>query len=583
MARLVPSLVCLAQLLSLLVLVPSSEGQSEGAGSLEAPTASPLAFPRDHGKPVSPKSHSTPCSAIIEEKKEIVREDFDDAISLMLFGSIVWGMALLYMVNYRDADIRAFSYKMISTTITIFCAVVIMKIIDESGVSLFVLKGVGIREASAKVGSGAFGYILFLSALNVFCFEFRGSGIWLYAIKSLGAHLFAFAAIGVFAGIMLHRTSMSECLGVLCSASVLQAIVLALSMWTRRRLQSMVAGDPEDFMLVTQGGHPFWLEVVREAEDEATALMLSLLVNMTICFWLTGEMIPYEPEAKKDQAFVAAGLQGMAYWLLAFAVSVCVTTICKSIVKLNGVAERLLDILHNFLAMSMSWAMLRIGVDGTMRYFKHAVVGFLAHALTMSVCCVVVLICIDAVADHLFAQAVDEDLSDFDDEDEQDTGNVDDSVRREDASQVSRLAKFGRVVQSYKAREQALRAIIGALGIVIGLSWEMAFDCASSNLAESGSNMSQSVLSVNWLRRDLFKSALGAVVALLLVIPAWVRFIVPRARMHEREHQSNIDEELAHAERLFSHDRSCWTFIDTIKQSRRQSGQSATDSASDSL
>lgn len=245
----------------------------------------------------------------------------------------------------------------------------------------------------------------------------------------------------------------------------------------------------------------------------------------------------------------------MTWWLLAFAVSVCVTTVVRSADVVHGAWERVLDVFHLFLAMSLSWAMLRIGVDQVLKVFqRHPVIGFLSHALTMSVVCSILLILIDAVADHLIFKAEAVVATGVESKPMEPIEPASGQEGSRAPLRHKKRRSLRQAARAHRTREQALRAIIGALGVVIGLSWEMVFESASSTLAEIGTRAGHDIFTARWLRKELFKGVFGVALALGIVLPAWLRFIVPKARMSEREHQAAIEQEAALIQHLFRHD-----------------------------
>merc|ERR1712083_97268 len=68
--------------------------------------------------------------------------------------------------------------------------------------------------------------------------------------------------------------------------------------------------------------------------------------------------------------------------------------------------------------------------------------------------------------------------------------------------------------------EKALRVVIDGFAYLVGLAWEQAFDKADEVIVEE----------VSWMRRHpvFFQSLISFAVALLL-IPAWMKYIVPMA------------------------------------------------------
>ena len=56
-----------------------------------------------------------------------VADEAQLAVSVMLMGGLAFFMSLFYLVNWPDKDIRYYSSKVISSTIAIFCGVLIFE------------------------------------------------------------------------------------------------------------------------------------------------------------------------------------------------------------------------------------------------------------------------------------------------------------------------------------------------------------------------------------------------------------------------------------------------------------------------
>lgn len=67
--------------------------------------------------------------------------DTDVGISGMLLGNFAFVMSLFYIVNHPDSDMRRYSWSVISSTISIFIAVMVFQGLDNSLVALLVPEG----------------------------------------------------------------------------------------------------------------------------------------------------------------------------------------------------------------------------------------------------------------------------------------------------------------------------------------------------------------------------------------------------------------------------------------------------------
>merc|ERR1712039_399485 len=80
--------------------------------------------------------------------------------------------------------------------------------------------------------------------------------------------------------------------------------------------------------------------------------------------------------------------------------------------------------------------------------------------------------------------------------------------------------------------EKALRSIISSFALAVGLSWEKAFHAALSTIIETNSQMH---------RHYVISQGLLAFGNCALIMPVWLRFIVPMAKKSVQDHEAMME------------------------------------------
>jgi len=201
-------------------------------------------------------------------------------VSLMLMGFVAFNMVLIYLVNWSDENIRSASYKMIATTISIFCAV----LFNEAEFS-FIFKqllagkggrGLGIEVTWVhKVISGVIAFMVHFGLINYLCYRFSGSEQRRFAVKSLLAHIAAFAGIKMFGELQLlpfFAASAESALLIALLATVCLAVLGSLSsMWREKKSAEMMAQSEfggADFFVWQWRNQQSWMAYARADSDK---------------------------------------------------------------------------------------------------------------------------------------------------------------------------------------------------------------------------------------------------------------------------------------------------------------------------
>lgn len=204
--------------------------------------------------------------------------------------------------------------------------------------------------------------------------------------------------------------------------------------------------------------------------------------------------------------------------------------------------ERLSNVSRMVLAMSMSWCFLRIGEKGMEIFISSPNMAVVASALVMTGFSLVMIRLLDLIADKFGADAKNE--KPLEPATAPASSPAPASGSRDlhahaqqppDLQQVAaNLAENLAVKADSGAVEMAVRKIIDAFGLLVGLCWDKAFDAAGEVLVEGTAATKKHPV--------VAKVAL-AFILVGFVVPAWVWYIVPKAREGADYHERAMTEE----------------------------------------
>jgi hypothetical protein len=414
----------------------------------------------------------------------------DIAISGMLCGSVSFVMMLFYIVNYDDTDIRFYAWSVISSTLSIFTAVLLFHAI-KSTIELELLQGVSTELSIAA----HYGHMVFwLLTLHFVFMVISGTVKVPFAVPSkkrvlaacwgkLITHMAAFASIT--AGGVLQQTALFSS-GPLWAAALVPAHLAAL-LGTLLLLRT--AGRPLRRQPGGQEGEAseaFRAREMREAENEVMALSLSFLAVQALRFAISG-VLP-NTEGHEEPAHIRPFACSLA--LLA-ASAVCAALVIASVIagkhfQEGSAKRRATAVLQTMAAMAMAWCLLFATKWQLRRLMPesdpNSMMERVLLALAVSAGAFGLILVLDKI------------------EDLDSTG--------EDA-------------------DRALVSVIGAMGILVGFSWEQSFGGA----VEVFASLTDSPVAV--------QLAFAGTVA-LIVVPAWRAYIITKCEKAEFEYQRQL-------------------------------------------
>lgn len=502
------------------------------------------------------------------------------AIMLMIF--LFMNVFFIYLVFLRDPDIRKAIYTMLSTTMSIFIAVVI----NTAAFSFFldqVIAGKGWndlgfmrvpRGLATWVDIGVYGEFIVSVMLFVLCELGINLGVVHVdknedarcAVRVIGGHLMAFAGIITFGTLQINAEHFGP-LGKHHYVVVLSALLLICAFrWIfgymfdsyfdqysdgfRRKSMARAADPaysrmgPEEASELSEGIK----EAINEGENDAVSLIAGFLIAQLAVWKTTGHLMPLhgaehehvERHSCEDiwamfqffccSLFVVAALQIVEYQLKSRQADI-------DALVADGKASwfsTLQSCVILTCLMTSSWIALLGTTWQVSEWLRDSPLGthemaevFTAFILTLfSVFCI---IAIDKCADHL--KTVIKDKS------KKNPKNQDGAKSRNSTGLEHAIHHSTQLL--LKTVEKTLRKWIEAFGLLVGLSWEKACHGGVDTIIESTPLFADHVV---WSRLGF------AMVLAAIVLPAWMWHIMPMSNKSVEDHQSSIN--LARIHRL---------------------------------
>lgn len=472
--------------------MPAASALVVGALEAAAPAATSEAPKKEVRHYKHPSGGYKPGSPLYKEQQErldpgkasIEIQEAEDrqatAIAWMLMGSVSFVMALFYLVNYHKASIRRSTWKALNMTVSIFASVLIYTRIH--GVMLWALG----LHARSHILQTLLLFLLSYAGFNVMLFIFRRKDhMKLVAVTTLCAHVTSFSAMYGFACLLEQAVEEYKSGLFLLSVVILApAVLIALAMIAAKIRAHVVMAD-----FVIDEAEKEWIEQTQDVENDVMAIAVGFLMMQTARYAITGEFQPFEPAERPPKSIT----QMNAHILLACAIlaggltfvatqqaNVVLSDGGRDSIQVPEQVKRYLRIAQNIFAQCMAWCLLFwgewqtyvLGFSGTRMF------GVLMIALFLTAICLMSILGLDWCADRM---------------------------------QVG-------------GGKRSLQSLELALGMVIGFSWEKAFDLALESIGESLEEFHG--FTPNWcifLRTALFCGMLA------VVLPAWLLYVLPKA------------------------------------------------------
>mmetsp|Transcript_116193 Transcript_116193/g.205783 ORF Transcript_116193/g.205783 Transcript_116193/m.205783 type:complete len:631 (+) Transcript_116193:78-1970(+) len=443
-----------------------------------------------------------------------VKQAMHVAVSIMLLGFVAFVMGLFYLVNWPDEDIRQATWRLLSTTISIFLAVLIFSAVRE------LMSGKDERQRHAherdvEAGNvaGDLGhypadgsvsrsevlfsfsrYLILWILFQLVLFGVDTRTVLVKAISKLGSHIVAFAGVDAFATFQesefFSDTFAHNLAGLALSVLLVWGVFDVAEYFRWRFVRENMEGEDR-----IDKARQLWYEECRVGEHEAAGVILGLLLSQTVRYAITGHHAPLHGGHPMDkstrQVYILFGV-GLLLGVIVVPIEIGLKrlglALVNSEISWKHWPPRLIRVCRETLSMTMAWCFLYWGQWEFWHITRNSGLGWgskmsavLSIALILSLLCFFGIFIIDLIADRL---------------------------------------------ENRREHQAGFVALGNAFGLIMGLGWESCFREAVDGV---------STLEKNFGYGYLVTHVSLIVVLCLLVLPAWILFIYPQSLVNRRE------------------------------------------------
>jgi len=390
-------------------------------------------------------------------------------IALMLVGMMAMGMSIFYLVNYPDEDIQQVTWTILSSTISLFCAVLIFSALKAvMGICLGEKVGQDHHAAPDKT-TIVFSFVHFILTFvlnQILMVLNKEHHFRLKAWATIGGHMTAFAAIESFGNVYHYSFSENWQGGtiIIALASVVMYTMAALASYVR-----------EGFLPKSEHHQESFREECDEAGSEYISLTIGLLNSLLVRHFITGNLPPIHGSPRNKTPSEIWQLFG---WSASFSVMLVLFAYsARDLLHSKTSAAGWANLFQYILSMSAGWCLLSWG----QWLFWSSVGETMGEADKMQARMIMAIAFSALVFSSIF-------IFDF--------------------------------IADHYATQSGLRALISTMALLLGLAWEAVFTLSIESI--SGHYIHNPTQYI-WCELGLTFVLCG------VVLPAWVLYFVPKA------------------------------------------------------
>eukprot|EP00418_Pyrodinium_bahamense_P094336 CAMPEP_0179037912 /NCGR_PEP_ID=MMETSP0796-20121207/14367_1 /TAXON_ID=73915 /ORGANISM="Pyrodinium bahamense, Strain pbaha01" /LENGTH=535 /DNA_ID=CAMNT_0020734223 /DNA_START=9 /DNA_END=1616 /DNA_ORIENTATION=+ len=426
----------------------------------------------------------------VAEEAEVSQANL--GIAVMLLGSVGFMMGLFYLVNLEDRQLRKYSWQVISSTISIFSAVLLFQAVNGIVEEVFLGED---APAVLRLGVSVVHMLVWFLFLQLALAHISGAigappkgeeqleqmELQLKCWAVLLGHITGFAAINAFS--TFQQQVPRHWWATLFVAPLAWAVIFALGKITDAfRTHVALADDGE-----IDEAERAWHEETEETENDVIGLAVSFVIVQMLRFAISGELPNVEGEESEEAESSHSDLA--TFGLLVAGVAFAILEGIR-IVFIKMQFKRFTPQLRNVVAMSFAWCLFFSSQWFLSAHFFRDTTG-MTKALVLA----------------LFVTAVA-------------------------LGMIIILQKAEELDETDEDIDEVLRAIVLGLGILIGFAWERCFDIAVVSITSR----------VHFISPATSKLGMAVVLA-AVVVPAWRMHILRTVMKLQKEDEEEEEDE----------------------------------------
>lgn len=220
------------------------------------------------------------------------------AVAWILIGSIFTVISLVYLVNFPSKTVQVASWRTISNSISLFCAVLFFKAIKAT---VMLAKGSAKLAPDASTLTAYFlVFLIFFVVVECFLLLLKKKPTNLAAWGLIGAHLVGFMAAYAFGTLQMHEP-FSTGAGYSFMVIPIALLVIGSMCGLSGMIRNLIVSSDN----VVDQYEAAWLKQCIHTEDEIIGFALGLVITQTVRFMILGR-IPYfsGPQVEDDSKHI---------------------------------------------------------------------------------------------------------------------------------------------------------------------------------------------------------------------------------------------------------------------------------------